>query len=69
MDVDTGRLSELKYNFVCHFRLVGGSIREFVCDANGPTFLKRELIRFGVNRFWYIRVHNHTTRPVRIHTF
>ena len=54
-DVNTERLSELKYKLVCHFILaadrVGGGIREFVYDMDGPTFLERELMRFGV--YWY----------------
>jgi hypothetical protein len=32
--------------------MVGAAIREFVNYADGPVFLKRELLRFGVNRYW-----------------
>ena len=43
--VGTGRLSGLKYKLVCHFKLaadmVGGGIREFVNDVDGPAFLKK----------------------------
>ena len=45
MDVNTGRLSGFKYELICHFRLVvdmiGGGIREFVYDTDGPAFLKK----------------------------
>ena len=38
---------------VCRFVLtvdvVGGGIREFVDDTNGPAFLERELVGLGVD--------------------
>ena len=38
LDVDTRRLSGLKYKLICHFKLavdmVGGGIREFVNDMD-----------------------------------
>ena len=44
MDVNTEKLSGLKYRLVCHFKLavnmVGGGIRKFVYDRDGPAFLK-----------------------------
>ena len=55
MDVDTGRLSGLKYKLVCCFKLkvdmVRGGVREFVYDAHRPTFLKRKLMGTGVDRY------------------
>ena len=45
----------------CHFKnryavlaadLVGGSIRKFVYDADGPAFLERELVGLGVDGYW-----------------
>jgi hypothetical protein len=40
LDVDTRKLSGLKYKLVCHFMqdMDGGSIWEFVYDVNGPAF-------------------------------
>ena len=29
-----------------------GGIREFVDDMDGPVFLKRELVRLGVDGYW-----------------
>ena len=53
LDVNTGRLSGLKYELVCHFKLavdmVGGGIGEFVND--GPAFMERELMGFGVDGY------------------
>ena len=51
-DVDTRRLSGLKYSLICYFKLaadmVGGGIREFVNDMDVPAFLERELMGLGV---------------------
>ena len=48
--------SELKYKLVCSFKLavdmVRGGIREFVYDADRSTFLKSDLMGFGVDRYW-----------------
>ena len=53
MDVNTRRLSGLKYKLVCCFKstvdMIGGCIREFVYEIDGPAFPERELIRFGVD--------------------
>ena len=35
-------------------------VREFVYDMDGPVFLGRELMEFGVVRYQLNRVHNHT---------
>ena len=47
-DVDTGRLSGLKYKLTCHLKLaadmVGGGIRELINDTDGPAFLERDII-------------------------
>ena len=44
-DVNTGRLSGLKYELICCFKLVvhmvGGGIRDFVHGVDGPAFLER----------------------------
>ena len=70
MDGDTGRLSALKYKLICHLKLpadmVGGGIREFVYDMDEIGFLKMELVGFGVDSYWYVRVHDHTSGPVLI---
>ena len=31
--------------------MVGGSIRKFVYDADGPAFLERELVGLGVDGY------------------
>ena len=53
LDINTGRLSEFRYTLVCNFKLtadmVRDDVREFVYDADGPAFLKRELMGFGVD--------------------
>ena len=56
LDVDTGRQSGLKYKLVvCHFELVvdmvGDGIREFVNYVNGPAFLEKGLMGFGVGGY------------------
>ena len=44
LDVDTGRLSGLKYKLICRFKLavdiVGGGIKEFVNVTDRPAFLE-----------------------------
>ena len=65
----SGILSPL---LVCHFKLTnmtGGGIREFVCDADVPACLKRELVGFGVDRYWQVRVHGCTRVPLPSHMF
>ena len=40
---------------ICRFMyaadVVGGSIRKFVYDADGPAFLERELVGLGVDGY------------------
>ena len=54
-DVNTRRLSRLKYKLTCSFKLavdmVGSGVREFVYDMNRAAFLKKELIEFGVDGY------------------
>ena len=45
MDVDTGKLSGLKYKLVCHFKLTADMIGDL-----GDALLKRELVGFDVDR-------------------
>ena len=53
LDVDTRRLSGLKYKLICSFKLVadmvGRGIKLFVNDMDGPAFLERELMGLGVD--------------------
>ena len=46
---------------ICHFELVadmvGGDIREFMCDMDGPVFLKMELMGFAVDRSEFTITH------------
>ena len=42
-NIDTGRLKGLKYKLICHFKLA--------VDLDGPAFLKRELMRLGVDEY------------------
>ena len=55
MDIVTGRLSGLKYKLLCFFKMivdmVWHSIRAFVYNVDGPTFPKRELVRFDLDRY------------------
>ena len=55
MDVYARRLPGSKYKLVCHFKLtadmVGGCVRQFMYDVDGPAFLKRELVGIGVDRY------------------
>ena len=46
--------------------MVGGGIREFV---DGPAFLEKELFGLGVDRYLYVRVHDHASGPVPICVF
>ena len=48
-NVDTGRLTGLKYKLICRFKLVVDMARN---DTGGPAFLKRELMGLGVDRYW-----------------
>ena len=54
-NVDTRRLSGLKYKLMCSFKLaadmVRGCIREFVNDMDGPAFLERKLMGLGVDGY------------------
>ena len=54
MDVNIRRLSGLKYKLVSCFKLAadmdGCDIGEY--DADGPAFMKRELVGFVVDRYW-----------------
>ena len=56
LTVDARGLLGLKYKSICHFKLVadmvGGGVREFVNDMDGPAFLERELIGLGVDGYW-----------------
>ena len=55
LNVDTGRLSGLKYKLISCFRLaadmVGGGISQSVNDTDGPAFLERELMGLGVDGY------------------
>ena len=55
LNVDTGRLSGMKYKLICHLKvaadMVGGGMREFVNDTDGPAFLERDLMGLGVNGY------------------
>jgi hypothetical protein len=37
--------------FILTADVVGGGIREFVDDTDRPTFLERELVGLGVDRY------------------
>ena len=56
LDVDTGRLSGLKYKLIYFCKLaadmVSGGIREFVNDTDGPAILERELLGSCVDGYW-----------------
>ena len=49
---------------LCCFKLeadvVRNGIRKFVYDTDRPAFLKRQIVRFGVHRYWEVRVYNST---------
>jgi hypothetical protein len=63
----------LKDNFVCDIKLVvdmiAGGIREFMYDADGPAFLKRELVGFGMDKYWNFRVYDYAHGLVPIYAF
>ena len=42
---------------------------QFLYDTDRPTFLKRELLGFGVNGYQYVRVHDHASVLMLIHAF
>ena len=52
-DVDTWELGGLQNELIHHFMLaadvIGGGIWEFMNKADKPAFLKRELVRLGVD--------------------
>ena len=52
MGVNTGRLFGLKYRYKLVVDMVTGGIRKFLYDAYLLAFLKRELMGFGVYRYW-----------------
>ena len=39
-------------SFVLTADVVGGGIREFAHDTDGPAFLERELVGLGVDGYW-----------------
>ena len=49
--------------------VVGGGIREFMNNVDGPAFLERELVGLGVDGYRQVRVRDHASGPVPIHTF
>ena len=51
MDVYAEKLSRLKDKLICSFKLVADMIRELVYDVDGLTFLKRDPMGFGENRY------------------
>ena len=54
-DVDTWELAGFQNPLICRFMLaadvVGGGIREFVNNTDGPAFLGRELMGLGVDGY------------------
>ena len=54
-NVNTGRLSGLKNELVCHFKLVvnmvEGGAWDFLYGMDAPAFLKRELIRLDMDGY------------------
>ena len=54
-DINRGKLSGLKYELVCLFKLavdiVGSGFREFVNDTDGPAFLGKDLMGFDVDGY------------------
>ena len=49
--------------------MVGGGIWEIVYDTDKPTFLKRELVGFGMDGYLWARVHDRTSGLMPIHMF
>ena len=43
--------SGLKNKLVCNFKLVADMDKEFIYGADGSAFLKRELVRFGIDNY------------------
>ena len=43
--------------------MVGVGVREFINDTDESAFLKRELMGFGADRYWYVRVHDRISTP------
>jgi hypothetical protein len=37
-----------------------GGIMEFVHDKDGLVFLERKLVGFGMDRYRYVRIYDHT---------
>ena len=54
-DVDTWELAgfqnQLTRRFMLAADVVGGGIRKFVYDTDGPAFLERELVGLGVDGY------------------
>ena len=55
LDVGTGKLAGFQNKLICCFILVadvvGGGIREFMNNADGPAFLERELVGLGMDGY------------------
>jgi len=51
------------------FHVGGVRGREFMNNADGPTFLERELVGLGVDGYRQVRVRDRASGPVPIHTF
>ena len=49
--------------------VLGGGIREFVNDTDGPAFLEMELVGLGVDGYQWVRVHDRACGTVPIYTF
>ena len=47
----------------------GGDVCEFVYDAGGRAFLKKELVEFGVDRYYCFRVNDRICGLVPNHVF
>ena len=56
LNVETRRLSGLKYKLICCLKLtadmVRAGIRKFVNDTDGPAFLERELMGLDMDGYW-----------------
>ena len=55
LDVDTRELAGFQNELIRRFMLaadmVGGGIREFMNNVDGPAFLERELVGLGVDGY------------------
>ena len=55
LDVNTKRVSGLKYKLICRLKLavdmVRNGLQEFVNDTDGTAFLERELMGLGVGGY------------------